>query len=719
MATPLSSLLYPGGQESPFDRLKKYIDDQLRIVHGQINAASQAGGSVSSVFGRSGTVTAQTGDYTFSQIGSRPASLAGYGITDPVVLTTGSYSDPSWITTLSWSKILSTPTTVAGYGITDAITLTGTQVLTNKDLTSGTNVFPTFNQSTTGSAAKWTTARTLAGNSVDGSTNVSFSNKFIVQGTTDSGLSAAQFLGALGTGILKNTTTTGVLSIAVAGTDYQSPITLTTIGTSGAATFVSGTLNIPSYAGGVSTVSNSDTTLTISPTSGAVVASLNLASANTWTGKITVNPSVTASSAIAQGTIVTPSLTAAVNSDVLVGMDLTPVFVPGSFTSVSKIGQRITLDSLATTTTEALYLRNSIASTSSVTAQYSPSVTWEGHGWKSNATAADQIIKFRAYNAVSTSALNAVASWNLESSSNGGAFTSRMTVTDSAIAAQFNNSGLQIVSGGISFSGTAASASRFRIGGAFIFEDTSTVSTANTTVWSWITGSAAPASGATVHHSMAISFAPTSGTATYTNISLTDTINQTGGASGTTTSINIAPTITAAADYRAIQTSVTAQGATAVPLVLNQGSVLRTTVLNGAVESTTHMYYSTGGVRYQLDQGWIISQTTAINAKTVANTTLYTVPTGKTLIVSALIVRCTAASAITNGPTVNVFTVSAGDVYPSTAINALTGTSNIFGFGTIGMSISVAAGATLSLGLTVVSTGTSQTIAVDVMGYLV
>jgi hypothetical protein len=45
---------------------------------------------------------------------------------------------------------------------------------------------------------------------------VAFANKFIVQGTTDAGLSAAQFLGALSTGIVKNTTTTGVLSIAVA-----------------------------------------------------------------------------------------------------------------------------------------------------------------------------------------------------------------------------------------------------------------------------------------------------------------------------------------------------------------------------------------------------------------------------------------------------------------------------------------------------------------------
>ena len=91
---------------------------------------------------------------------------------------------------------------------------TDTQALTHKDLTGTGNTFPTFNQSTTGSAAKWTTARNLAGNSVDGSANVTFGNAFIVQGTTDSGLSGAQFLGALGTGPLKNTTSTGVLSIA-------------------------------------------------------------------------------------------------------------------------------------------------------------------------------------------------------------------------------------------------------------------------------------------------------------------------------------------------------------------------------------------------------------------------------------------------------------------------------------------------------------------------
>jgi len=54
----------------------------------------------------------------------------------------------------------------------DFATLTGSEALSNKDLTSGTNTFPTFNQNTTGSAAKWTTARTVDGQPLDGTANI-------------------------------------------------------------------------------------------------------------------------------------------------------------------------------------------------------------------------------------------------------------------------------------------------------------------------------------------------------------------------------------------------------------------------------------------------------------------------------------------------------------------------------------------------------------------
>jgi len=49
------------------------------------------------------------------------------------------------------------------------------------------------------------------------------------------------------------------------------------------------------------------------------------------------------------------------------------------------------------------------------------------------------------------------------------------------------------------------------------------------------------------------SFAPTSGTAIHNKISLTGTLNQTGGANGIVRGINLAHTMTAVADYRAIE----------------------------------------------------------------------------------------------------------------------------------------------------------------------
>lgn len=128
-----------------------------------------------------------------------------------------------------------------------------------------------------GSAAKWTTARNLAGNSVDGSANVAFANNFIVQGTSDAGLSGAQFMGALGTGIVKNTTSTGVLSIAVAG-DFP---TLNQNTTGSAATLTTsrniwgqafnGSTSISGAMTGVTTIASSGTQTTTVGNSGTIL----------------------------------------------------------------------------------------------------------------------------------------------------------------------------------------------------------------------------------------------------------------------------------------------------------------------------------------------------------------------------------------------------------------------------------------------------------------
>jgi hypothetical protein len=61
----------------------------------------------------------------------------------------------------------------------------------------------------------------------------------------------------------------------------------------------------------------------------------------TFAGKKTFSPSVTASSALAQGTILTPTLSATANSDTLIGLDITPTFTNGAFTNVTNLALRV------------------------------------------------------------------------------------------------------------------------------------------------------------------------------------------------------------------------------------------------------------------------------------------------------------------------------------------------------------------------------------------
>jgi hypothetical protein len=121
----------------------------------------------------------------------------------------------------------------------------------------------------------------------------------------------------------------------------QDAITLTTTGTSGAATLVGSTLNIPQYQ---SVITNP---VTGTGTSGQVTywnGTNSVTGSNTFaytpTSQLLINNSVTASSAIARGTNITPTLIAAANNDALVGLDINPTFTNGAFTNVSNLAIR-------------------------------------------------------------------------------------------------------------------------------------------------------------------------------------------------------------------------------------------------------------------------------------------------------------------------------------------------------------------------------------------
>jgi hypothetical protein len=124
-------------------------------AQGQLTAAgsvaiTSGGGAVTSVFGRTGVIVAAPGDYTFAQIGSKPTTLAGYGITDAASSSQGSKAD-SAVQSVTGSGVNNTdprnPIIYSGSGAvssvngqTGAVTLTKVDVgLGNADNTSDAN----------------------------------------------------------------------------------------------------------------------------------------------------------------------------------------------------------------------------------------------------------------------------------------------------------------------------------------------------------------------------------------------------------------------------------------------------------------------------------------------------------------------------------------------------------------------------------------------------
>ena len=99
---------------------------------------------------------------------------------EPTILagTTGQY----WRGDKSWQTLDKTAVGLTNVDNTsDTTKNAASAALTNKDLTSGTNTFPTFNQSTTGNAAtatKLQTARTINGVAFDGTANIIADSKF-------------------------------------------------------------------------------------------------------------------------------------------------------------------------------------------------------------------------------------------------------------------------------------------------------------------------------------------------------------------------------------------------------------------------------------------------------------------------------------------------------------------------------------------------------------
>jgi predicted heme/steroid binding protein len=134
---------------------------------------------------------------TYSDVGAPPATRTltingtGYDLsadrswTVGDVRTDGSYANPSWITSLAWSKITGTPTTLSGYGITDGVLNTTTLTIngTGYDLSANR----TWNVGTVTSIA---TSGPLTGGTITGSGTIGITQ---AGPTSDGYLSAADW----------------------------------------------------------------------------------------------------------------------------------------------------------------------------------------------------------------------------------------------------------------------------------------------------------------------------------------------------------------------------------------------------------------------------------------------------------------------------------------------------------------------------------------------
>ena len=115
-----------------------------------------------------------------------------------------------------------------------------------------------------------------------------------------------------------------------------------------------------------------------------------------------------------------------------------------------------------------------------------------------------------------------------------------------------------------------------------------------------------------------------------------------------------------------------------------------------------------------------LARVTGIDGTAIATTTLYTVPTGKSVIVTRVVVRCTAATTPAAGPTFGVG-IAAGedDIVASAAHAAFINTDTFVIVFPKDPAVVATAAQVIKLGIDTGSTNAAMTLAVDIQGYLV
>ena len=358
----------------------------------------------------------------------------------------------------------------------------------------------------------------------------------------------------------------------------------------------SGNIITTSASGGIS---GSGTAGQVTYWSGSSAVTGSATFTYTPTTALLVNNSVTASSAIARGINFTPTLTAAANNDVLVGLDINPTFTNGAFTGVinyaGRFSERVFISKIENSTFDGIAIKNISSGNNATTVirAYDNSTGFcefglggTGHNSLSNIGYFYTNKSILDFYANAGQKLRIFGSTGNVTIQNGGTFTDagyRLDVNGTGATA-----GALRVTGGVTVlqgSGNTGSTRSLIVlnssaGEMFVVTNNGTgtfngqINTsginssgqygtlllnggANGTTNAILITAQGASSLTTSINLVTISrtYDPTSGSGVYNNLVIQPTINQTGGANGITRGLYVNPTLTAAADFRAIETT--------------------------------------------------------------------------------------------------------------------------------------------------------------------
>ena len=305
----------------------------------------------------------------------------------------------------------------------------------------------------------------------------------------------------------------------------------------------------------------------------------------TPTTSLLVNNSVTAATAIARGTNLTPTLVASANNDVLVGLEVTPTFTNGAFTGVQNLVARfrgargfVMVESSVNSNNTAIQLNALTSNGTAVAAgfyQIPVSTTQSYFSISGDATNTHLNVWKNGNVVLQASGTPPDGGQRLQvygdafvRGSGATSATNALLVQNSAGTQQliFNNAGqamfgINTPSANVRLEtdGTFRAWTQVEVGqfGNVVINTTQLSKTASGSDFFQFTNNAShtATSGSFYFLQVRNTVAPTSGTGIFNNLNLNITINQTGGANGITRGLYVNPTLTAAADWRSIEWS--------------------------------------------------------------------------------------------------------------------------------------------------------------------